>query len=668
MGGNTTVNVLGGHMLGSVFGGGRLGSVGIDVKGDTLVGINHGYATVNVGGQYQIGNIDIGHSITDPSHPDERVGGNVYGGAKGKADAPGTMATRLSKVKQTTVNIMEKSGTETWIEGSVFGSGEDGHVLKDTYVNIHGGQIGGHDYGDLEPCNDPYHGNVYGGGRGVDTYEHEGEQIHSHTAGWVQGNTHVNMDGGNVVRNVYGGGNLASVGNANETPDANGNYHTGLASVTIVGGTVGTINENENFGNVFGSGHGGVGGEYVDLAFVKNTHVTIGKTARVYGSVFGGGEDGHVRMNTLVDIEGGIIGDEDDVANQPLDGNVYGGGRGLLATVESETAGEVRGHTTVNIRKSTDGVTEYSPIVWNNVYGGGSQSVVKKYKVVNMSGGLVHGSMFGGSREIPASRPNVAPRWVNMWGGTVEGNVYGCSYFAEDGDPAHDEDWASFVNISGGTIGTNANGGIEGGNVYGAGYGGRVKGSVAVLIGKNAIVETSKEGGEFNEINIHRQETPVISNLDIKGSVFGGSYGSIGSTDWDHSFNVSGYSRIYIDGTGYNTTISAPAQSTTDYMNIGGGVYGCGTNCESGEEGRNILVRNYGTRNSKGGEGADKEDMVSATRTLTTLQRGDIILLDNTNVNLSGADDISQSDSERKFAVLQVDKGVYRSCLHGLPP
>ena len=672
VGGNTTVNVLGGHMLGSVFGGGRLGSVGIDVNGDTLVGVNHGYATVNVGGQYQIGNIDIGHLITDPSHPDERVGGNVYGGAKGKADAPGTMATRLSKVKQTTVNIMEKSGTETWIEGSVFGSGEDGHVLKDTYVNIHGGQIGGHDYGNLEPCVDPYHGNVYGGGRGVDTYEHEGEQIHSHTAGWVQGNTHVNMDGGHVIRNVYGGGNLASVGNATEEPDAQGNYKTGLASVTIVGGTVGTIHEDENFGNVFGSGHGGMGGEYVELAFVKNTHVTIGQTAQIYGSVFGGGEDGHVRKNALVDIEGGIIGDDDD-ANptstyyNTLDGNVYGGGRGLLTTAESETAGEVYGYSIVNIKNSTVDETEYSPVIWNNVYGGGSQSVVHDYKVVNMSGGLIHGSLFGGSRQIPASRPNKAPRWVNMWGGTVEGNVYGCSYYAEDDNPSDPHDskgWASFVNISGGTIGTDAKGGIEKGNVYGAGYGGKVKGSVAVLIGQKAIVETSNESGdEFYGKNIHRQETPAVANLDIKGSVFGGSYGSIGSTDWDHSFNVSGYSRVYIDGTGYNTTAETPDANADDYMNIGGGVYGCGTNCESGVEGRNILVRNYGTRNPGGSATAE---LTQASRTLTTLQRGDVIMLDNTNVNLSGADDISQSDSERKFAVLQVDNGVYVTNASGI--
>ena len=665
VGGNITVNMKGGTMLGSIFGGGRLANTGIDMDGEMQDGEEHGYVTVNVGDDDEQNTIIIGHAFIDH---DDRVGGNVYGGGKGIAGPPSSIYPRLAKVKQTEVNIRQKSGSETWIEGSVFGGGEDGHVLQDTYVNIYGGQIGGESYGELDPCDDVYHGNVYGGGRGVDTYEdpeNPGTYLHSHTAGWVQGNTNVNMVGGNIIRNVYGGGNIASVGIADENPQ-NGQYSTGLASVTITGGTVGTIHENENFGNVFGSGHGGVGGEYVELAFVKNTHVTIGKTARVYGSVFGGGEDGHVRKNALVDIEGGIIGDADD-ANptstyyNTLNGNVYGGGRGLLTTVESETAGEVYGYTIVNIKNSTDG--SYSPVVWNNVYGGGSQSVVHDYKVVNMSGGLIHGSLFGGSREIPASRPNKAPRWVNMWGGTVEGNVYGCSYYAEDGDPANDEDWASFVNISGGTIGTNANGGIEGGNVYGAGYGGKVKGSVAVLIGQNAIVETSNASGdEFYGENIHRQETPVVANLDIKGSVFGGSYGSIGSTDWDHSFNVSGYSRIYIDGTGYNTTISAPAQ-TTNYMNIGGGVYGCGTNCESGEKGRDILVRNYGTRNPSRDPNAE---LTQASRTLTTLQRGDIIMLDNTNVNLSGATDISQSDSDRAFAVLQVNKGVYVTNASGI--
>jgi hypothetical protein len=664
--GNVTVNMMGGQMKGSIFGGGRLGSVGVDVNGEMMEdggGKTYGYITVNVGGDNQVNNIAIGHAAyNDHDH----IGGNVYGGAKGIAGPSSTIYPDLAQVKQTEVNIMEKSGMQTWIESSVFGSGEDGHVAQNTYVNIHGGQIGGREYGNLSPCDDTYHGNVYGGGRGIDTYEdpeHPGTYLHSRTSGWVKGNTYVNMDGGHVVRNVYGGGNLASVGIADEDPEPGQDYRTGLASVTITGGTVGTLHEDENFGNVFGSGHGGVGDEYVNLAFVKNTQVTIGQTAKIYGSVFGGGEDGHVRKNAIVNIEGGVIGDEADVEVQPLDGNVYGGGRGVTNTTESESAGEVYGYTTVNIMNSTVDETEYTPVIWNNVYGGGSQSVVHEYKVVNMSGGLIHGNLFGGSREIPATRPNKAPRWVNMWGGIVEGNVFGCSYFAEDGDPDDDDEWVSFVNISGGTIGTDAQA-KDKGNVYGAGYGGKVKGSVAILIGKNAIVETSNnEGDELYGKNIHRQAPPTIADLDIKGSVFGGSYGSIGSTDWEHSFNVSGYSRIYIDGTGYNTTASSPVADEHDFMDIKGGVYGCGTNCESGAKGRNILVRNYGTRNP---EGSPSAELTQASRTMTTFQRGDMIWLDNVNVKLSGADDISQSDSDRAFAVLQVDKGVYVTNASGL--
>ena len=662
--GNVNLTVTGGTIHNSVYGGGNRGSVGTYLV-DKFVGseINphygqmrpddgqntYGYTYVTIGSADQQSNIEIGHTAVD----EHDLGGNVYGGGRGDAGPPESDFPNMAKVKQTTVNIRQQSGKQTWIEGSVFGSGEDGHVLQDTYVNIHGGQIGGHHYGNLEPCNDPYHGNVYGGGRGVDTYEdpeHPGTFVYSTTAGWVQGNTNVNMYGGHVVRNVYGGGNLASVGNANEAPDANGNYHTGLASVTIVGGTVGTINEDENFGNVFGSGHGGSGEEYVHLAYVKNTHVTIGQTAQIYGSVFGGGEDGHVRKNAIVDIEGGIIGDADDVANQPLDGNVYGGGRGLLLNGESQTAGEVYGYTTVNIKNSTYNEINYSPIIWNNVYGGGSQSVVQQYKVVNVSGGLVHGSVFGGSREIPTQRPNKAPRWVNMWGGTVEGDVYGCSYQGIDGDPANDKAWASFINLSGGTVQ---------GNVYGAGYGGRVKGSVAVLIGKNAIIETStNEGDEFYRKNVHKQNDIVVDNIDIKGSVYGGSYG-IAAT-WDNSFNVSGHSRIYIDGTGYNTTASSPS-GLSNYMNIGGGVFGSGTNCESGALSRNILIREYGTRNNN-----TDGQLQTASRTLTTIQRGDIVLLDHTNVNLKGNADISGFDMNREFAVMQVDKGFYSANASGM--
>ena len=686
VGGNVEVTVTGGHLLGSVFGGGRLGSVGIDEDGvmQEDAGANtYGYTTVNIGSNVNQNEIIIGHPIYDEQHPDERVGGNVYGGGKGMAGTPESIYPKLAKVKQTEVNIMEKSGMQTWIEGSVFGSGEDGHVLQDTYVNIFDGQIGGLEYTtDIEaltPCTNFYHGNVYGGGRGVDTYTgSDGQQHYSLTAGHVGQNTFVNIYGGRIVRSVYGGGNLSSVGVAElET--------TGLATVNVLGGSIGFDGEGNSdeyeyrdYGNVFGSGHGMVGNDgyevYKQLAYVKNTHVTIDSVAMVYGSVFGGGEDGHVRENTLVDVKGGVIGQQDE---DFLHGNVYGGGRGIVRNdgYISPTAGEVFGHATVNImqseRKNSQG-KYYTPLIWNNVYGGGSRSVVSTYKVVNMSAGTVHDHVFGGSRDIPAARPNKAPRWVNMWGGTIEGNLYGCSHNSNDdvvnGQP---NQWASFINLSGGTIK---------GDVFGAGYGGDpegiiiheeqgglVNGSVGILIGKNAI--QSAFDGDIVEIGnadslVYRPNNVIPSDsLNIFGNVYAGADDVIDNYWGDHV--VSGYSNIYIDGTGYDSEHNV-GSANNPYMYIGsagGGIYGSGNNCEAGEAGHNILVREYGTRNPNGNP---EGEFTQASRSLTTIQRGGTVVLENTNMNLSGASDISFPNVNRKFGVVKVSDGLYVANASGI--
>ena len=278
--------------------------------------------------------------------------------------------------------------------------------------------------------------------------------------------------------------------------------------------------------------------------------------------------------------------------------------------------------------------------VWRNVFGGGSQSRVLEYKVVNISGGTVKHDVFGGSRAIPVERNNFAPRWVNMWGGTIEGNLHGCSFNSNDGDPNLDhpeQHWASFVNMKGGTVM---------GNVYGAGESGNVYGSVAVMIGEKAI-DSAFYG---TTINAHKPTSAPKGKIDIRGSVFGGSVGIPNQSEGWSEFNVSGISNVYIDGTGYNTTTTDP--NADYYMNIGGGLFGCGTYCESGALGRNILLRNYGTRNAG-------DQLTQASRTLTTIQRSNITLLDHSNVNLTGADDISGHDSNRKFGVLQMNFGFY---------
>jgi hypothetical protein len=850
--GNTQVDIKDGRIMGSVFGGGNRGSVGVCYTpitidgqayqiGDTIQGTDHGYTLVNVSGG-QIGHEDTGG----------RTGGNVYGGSRGVVVDPAitTVYRDMANVKQTEVNITQADGKQTFIMGSVFGGGEDGHVFKDTYVNVSNGQIGGSAYNPSSPslCNDSYHGNVYGGGRGLDTYTNETGTHYSTTAGVVYGNTHVMIKGGRVTRNVYGGGNMSSVGIANEVPDASGNYHTGWANVTLtenayVGVTPNSVNRNGmvfgsghgrageaykdlsmvkntkviitgnskvtgtvygsgedghtrrrtdvligdatvngstvdgsgvvigtngvpgldgnvygggrgldtytgtdgqqhysstagltgistnieinngqvkgsvfgggrlasvgyedvldlssgsipddygmatvlitgdaqigtksslyDNGHVFGSGKGNIGENFINLAYVHETDVTVNGNAKVYGSVFGGGEDGHVKAytytvgentytkegNTHVTIGSPInnvlstcnIGYEGlpSIGMDTLRGNVYGGGRGLDEVLIGETsnpsptAGRVEGNTKVDVLGGS---------VWHDVFGGGSEAVVMGQKVTNIVGGYVDDDVYGGSNFIPVTDAVWAHsglKTVNVRGGRVHHNVYGCSHKSNDGmldeGDEYAKTWTSFVNISGGTID---------GSVHGAGYAGLVNGSVCVNIGKNAIESAPNQAANVNRYKSHEGSwdqagtvSLTASPLVIGGSVYGGSdyYGSATTNDFN-DYDQTGYALIFIDGTGYNTT-----DNTGSYMTINGGLFGSGTHTESGALGRHILLRNYGTRTPN-----DNGEMASATRTLTTIQRVNNLVIDHANVNLSGLTDISSTTDTTRYAVMRV--------------
>ena len=108
--------------------------------------------------------------------------------------------------------------------------------------------------------------------------------------------------------------------------------------------------ETEN-GHVYGSGMGELG--YADLTYVYNTDVTVNGNATVKGSVFGGGEVGHVKGHTVTGNDGNVafngdtrvtIGGNSTVGLSGIHdntvGNVFGGG---LGNSESQTAGSVDG-------------------------------------------------------------------------------------------------------------------------------------------------------------------------------------------------------------------------------------------------------------------------------------------------------------------------------------
>jgi hypothetical protein len=244
------------------------------------------------------------------------------------------METVADNKKTTDVNEHTPKVLGAHIDGDVYGGCNNAVVTGNTTVNI---------------CTQNYSAlgatfegvsigmSVYGGGYGAD----------------VQGNTYVTMAGGFVMDGVYGGGLHGSVGSAD--PDATDAiiYHTGSdehpgcigkiekykegtgkCTVVISGGQVGPVEAAmtnggmKNTGNllpdagihhhpvdvgfVFGAGRGEVENPDTDpdadfRTYVKETDVTI-SGGIVMASVYGGGENGRVRGNTHVKIQGGQIG------------------------------------------------------------------------------------------------------------------------------------------------------------------------------------------------------------------------------------------------------------------------------------------------------------------------------------------------------------------------
>ncbi len=738
---NTNVTIEGAQTYRNVYGGGNLASVGIAENHDAEFS---GRA-----------NVIVKDGVVGS---DGNENGHVFGSGYGRPAGEGNQQifSELAFVKNSFVTIQDNAD----VKGSVFGSGENGHVRQNTHVFVTGGTIG------IDGTTG-YEGNVYGGGRGKDQIGGE----FSITSGRTYGNTFVDLSGGKVNGSVYGGGRMASVGTYPERgdipadPDYNNGAESGRSTVYIHGDVIiGNENTAIRGGNVYGGAKGLVGSDYAQLAYLKNTEVII-DGATITGSVFGGGENGHVSENTKVVVNDGTIGFD---GGNEYKGNVFGGGRGIdrdASGNQTETAGIVQGSTRVFFEGGT---------AYGSVFGGGNASLVSLEKVVNINSGTVKQDVFGGCKQVSVEMADKHPgtKTVNMRGGQVNGSVYGCSNKSIDGnfEPGHEKDWTAFVNISGGTIL---------GSVHGLGYAGEVNGSSLVNIGVNAIAE--KVDGEWSDLskrNVYNiyfddraylptvltsgvfdvtgttaevdsyvtsigesdvtergiclgtetnptQETEVdgitgdgrgyysynlsgltagtkyyvrayakndkgtaygaeisfttnaaepefasgdidrdehegkiaIENaVSIGNSVYAGSnyFGTQGSNvnDWTHH-DATGYTNIYIDGTEYNT-----ASNSGNSMNIGGGVFGSGTHCEAGLSGHNVLMREYGHRNTENNGHGD--EFTEATRSLTTIQRCQNLLLDNVNINLTGLNDINTTYSTSKiYSVVKVDEVMY---------
>ncbi|MBR4729057.1 MAG: hypothetical protein IK075_02215, partial [Prevotella sp.] len=263
--GNATVNIDGGLVVHNVYGAGAMGSVGttdntgaITSGGTTTIAISGG--TIGVDG---IGN------------------GNVFGAARGDAT---TTQTDVALVKTTGVTI---SGGA--ILGNVYGGGETGDVGTYTTdnvtdaniypegsgvcnVTVTGGTIG------PENNTNPNRGNVFGAGKGVaNSFKCMKAMVYK---------ANVAVSNGTVWGNVYGGGEIGRVENDTKV-------EIGTES------EIADTSKPDIKGSVFGAGKGLDTHGY--SALVRgNPVVTVQGSAKVGGSVYGGGEIASVGKHSLV--------------------------------------------------------------------------------------------------------------------------------------------------------------------------------------------------------------------------------------------------------------------------------------------------------------------------------------------------------------------------------
>ena len=597
--GDTKVEMFGGHVVRSIYGAGAMGSAGtFNIVNGKVEGMASGYETTGKSEVIVSGGI-VG--TTGMHMPDDW--GYVFGGGKGKTIDPlKSNVENIQYVRETNVNIKGSA----FIIGAVYGGAENGHVLENTNVLIEGGQIGcgenktapykDEDFIDprnneittgnsLEECahwefRPPYdsydvlplsitktdnvitayettddiadatdghtfYGNVFGGGSGYFPYGRNpnldlgkvkkgyADGLWLRSAGSVGGNATVNITGGHILTNVYGG---------NECTDVDGK-----CTINMSGGTVGVPRTKEQIQAhpvtcyVFGAGKGDPRINFNQWTNVGSTEVKI-TGGIVYGSVFGGGEDGHVIGDAKMTIseESGkptIIG---SVGTSGADGNIFGGGRGFSET--ALTAGAVCGTVNVEIKGGT---------MLGSVFGGGRLASVGSHIVLVEEPHHYYGTL------IPDGKKQVF--------GNFDDNIT-TNDFPEDVDESGLKHGHITVNISGGTIGSSAaSTSTAVGNVF-TGCKGTTNTTEPFGLSKSTkltISSTSEEEGKMTH---------------IYGTVYGG--GEAGDVEQNVEVNINGGiidGGVYGGGAKANTNIKwtdADGQRYDTKVNLHGGTIG----------------------------------------------------------------------------------------------
>ena len=289
---------------------------------------------------------------------------------------------------------------------------------------------------------------------------------------------------------------------------------------SIAGGIDGTQNANNNSVTIrISGGHvRGVvyGGAARSAAYGNRNLIVTGGTITGW---IGGGCNGEAYPagQTSEDTYGGIT---NGLARVYFGGNAICGGTGSNVNVNGSVGGivfgagkGVEGNTTSGrMSLGTTVVVADACDIERNVYGGGNFGYAQTSTDVYVSGGTVHGKVFGGSNQN--NGPVID---ITMKGGIIEGGLYGGSNATGtiSGDVT--------MNINGGQVGTDS----KTANIHGGGYG----------------TNTAVNGNVDLTLGVQDQTTPGVT---VYGDVYGGSAdGSVNDATSDHTHVTLNAGTIY---------------------------------------------------------------------------------------------------------------------------
>ena len=663
---NSNVYIKGGETTNVYGGGNQAGSQStyIEITGGTTTAV---YGGSNTSGTVTTSNVEMYGGTM----------GNVYGGN----NAGGTTVTSNviindgttnnvfgggNQANTTTSNVTINNGKMT----NVFGGANQADVTT-TYVTVKGGNIenafgGSNQSGTVNESNVSLESNVSAPSGGikmeVDYTAVEAEQWRKdQNPGYetyitvnikYTNNTDTTIDSwtsfiqasGSKLLDNYSSDSLITEDNGKYTINQDSRWTAGTIHSLPANGTyeindvhlMSSVSPSE-FGltyNFEGQGNDGHSYQYTNTGFTifggnnkggQTTTSNINIKSGYAYAVYGGNNEGGQNITSNVNVNGGEV-------KEVYGGNNLGGTNTTsYVIINAGTITDVYGGGNQAVTNTPSIIVQNNANIEGSVYGGGNQAGIETNTKVEILGGTIGGNVYGGGNEGTVSGNTYvhvkdATLLDSLYAGgngttaivvestnlTIEGtvttvtnSVFGGGNQAATGTQSSNNS-TSTVNIVGGNIGKNVYGGANTSVVYGY---------TKVNIGYDAVADS----------------TLTIGDIVIGGTIFGGGEANAsGSEVYDFSFiSVTKGIDMNINGQGH------------DKCQFKGSIFGSG-NASSTSGYSYINIKNYGSVYSPQGN--------------ISIQRANIVTLDNSAMALSGATDRTNEYSSVYFTLSRVDE------------